>query len=157
MSEETQNQNEGPVSTQPEESKRMEHIKGLEEVVDTLTEDVVKALDIKEEKAKFKEKIRKLKQQEIQLEEVVSDLKSTREKLQQELRNKEDQISVMQSKIENLKEERADLSSEKVSLQEQIKNLQTEKSDMAVSLEKTTDMLTKLRHQIESFDEEIKG
>ncbi len=132
------------------------HIKGLEGIVDTLTEDVVKALDIKEQRKLLKEKIRKLKQQEIQLREVVGDLKVTRDKLQGELRHKADDIGVLQTKIGNLKEDRAHLASEKVTLGEQIKNLENEKNMMSVSLERTNDMLTKLRHQIESFDEEIK-
>ena len=147
-------QEEGP--TTDEKVTRMEHIKGLEDIVDTLTEDVVKALDIKQQKKQLTEKIRKLKQQEIQLNEVVGSLKGTRDALQAELQKKADEISVFQSKIGNLKEDRAHLSSEKVTLSEQVKNLENEKQLMSVSLEKTNDMLTKLRHQIESFDEEIK-
>jgi chromosome segregation ATPase len=124
--------------------------------VDTLTEDVVKALDIKEQKKQLVEKIRKLRQQELHLREVVGDLKITRDKLQTELRNKSNEIGSLQTRIENLKDDRAHLASEKVTLQSQIKNLETEKQLMSVSLEKTNDMLTKLRRQIETFDEEIK-
>jgi len=141
-----------------EETKKVsiEHIKGLEDVVDTLTEDVVKALDIKEQKKQLTDKIRKLKQEELQLKEVVADLKATRDKLQAELNKKGDEISVLQTKIANLKEDKAHISSEKLALEEQVKNLENEKQLMAVSLEKTNDMLIKLRQEIESFDEEIK-
>lgn len=140
-----------------DKAKRLENIKGLEDIVDTLTEDVVKALDIKEEKKRLVNKIRKLKQQEAELQEVVGDLKSTRDKLQMELQKKADDIGMLQSKIGNLKEDRAKLSSEKVTLKDQIKNLEIEKDQMSVSLDKTNDMLTKLKHQIETFDEEIKA
>ncbi len=161
MAEEVPNQDVPPQqeSSPPEQKPqpvKMEHIKGLEDIVDTLTEDVVKALDIKEQKKQLSEKIRKLKQQEIHLREVVGELKVTRDKLSEELRKKGEEIGVLQSKIDNLKEDRAHLSSEKVTLSAQIKNLENEKQLMSVSLEKTNDMLTKLRQQIESFDEEIK-
>ena len=148
-----------PAPQKPMEKKeqRLANIKGLEDIVDTLTEDVVKALDIKEEKKRLIGKIRKLKQQEMQLEEVVGDLKVTRDKLSLELRKKSEDIGLMQSKIGNLKEDKAKLSSDKVTLKDQIKNLEIEKDQMSVSLEKTNDMLTKLKHQIEAFDEEIKS
>jgi chromosome segregation ATPase len=135
---------------------KKEHIKGLEDIVDTLTEDVVKALNIKEQRKQLSEKIRKLKQQELHLRDVVGDLKITRDKLQSELQKKAEDISTLQSKIENLKDDRAHLASEKVTLQAQIKSLESEKHLMSVSLEKTNDMLTTLRRQIETFDEEIK-
>jgi chromosome segregation ATPase len=148
-----------PQAPGPEKTKaqRLENIKGLEDIVDTLTEDVVKALDIKEEKKRLVGKIRQLKQQEAELKEVVGDLKTTRDKLQMELQKKAEDIGILQSKIANLKEDRAKLSSEKVTLKDQIKNLEIEKDQMSVSLDKTNDMLTKLRHQIETFDEEIKA
>ncbi|UCD03313.1 MAG: hypothetical protein JSV63_01595 [Candidatus Aenigmatarchaeota archaeon] len=133
-----------------------EHVKGLEDIVDTLTEDVVKALDIKEQKEQLIQKIRKLKQQELQLKEVVGELKITRDRLQTELHRKADEINLLQTRIDNLKEDRAHLASDKVALQEQVKNLENEKALMSVSLTKTNDMLVKLRHQIETFDEEIK-
>lgn len=143
--------------TVKDKEKRLENIKGLEDIVDTLTEDVVKALDIKEEKKRLVSKIRKLKQQEMELKEVVGDLKTTRDKLQMELQKKADDIGIMQSKISNLKDDRAKLSSEKVTLKDAVKNLEIEKDQMSVSLDKTNDMLTKLKHQIETFDEEIKS
>ena len=146
-----------PPETVKNKAQRLENIKGLEDIVDTLTEDVVKALDIKEEKKRLVSKIRKLKQQEAELQEVVGDLKTTRDRLQMELQKKADDIGVMQSKISNLKDDRAKLSSEKVTLKDSIKNLEIEKDQMAISLDKTNDMLTKLRHQIETFDEEIKA
>jgi chromosome segregation ATPase len=163
MTEEMENegiqQGGAPQPAKPGKPKeqRLENIKGLEDIVDTLTEDVVKALDIKEERKRLVSKIRKLKQEELGLKEVVGDLKSTRDKLQLELHNKGEAIGVLQSKIGNLKEDKAKLSSDKVSLKDQIKNLEIEKDQMSVSLDKTNDMLTKLRHQIESFDEEIKS
>ncbi len=159
MAEELQNQNVPPQQSPAKQSfprVKKEHIRGLEEIVDTLTEDVVKALDIKEQKKQLSEKIRLLKQQELHLREVVGDLKTTRDKLQSELQKKAENISALQSKIENLKDDRAHLASEKITLETQIKNLENEKKLMSVSLEKTNDMLTTLRRQIESFDEEIK-
>ena len=148
-----------PKPPEPVKSKaqRLENIRGLEDIVDTLTEDVVKALDIKEEKKRLVNKIRKLKQQESELKGVVGDLKTTRDRMQMELQKKGEDIGILQSKIGNLKDDRAKLSSEKVTLKDQIKNLEIEKDQMSVSLDKTNDMLTKLRHQIETFDEEIKA
>ena len=139
-----------------EKEQRLENIKGLEDIVDTLTEDVVKALDIKEEKKRLSGKITKLKEQELELKEVIGDLKITRDKLSDELQRKHGEINTLRSKIDHLKEDKAKLSSDKTSLADQIKNLEVEKDMMSVSLEKTNDMLTKLRHQIEAFDEEIK-
>ncbi|MCD6496470.1 MAG: hypothetical protein J7K54_04310 [Candidatus Aenigmarchaeota archaeon] len=159
MTEEVEKQTVPAQEQVPSEEKKkvsIEHIKGLEDVVDTLTEDVVKALDIKEQKKQLTDKIRKLKQEELQLKEVVADLKATRDKLQAELNKKGDEISVLQTKIANLKEDKAHISSEKLALEEQVKALENEKQLMAVSLEKTNDMLIKLRQEIESFDEEIK-
>ncbi|MBN1896721.1 MAG: hypothetical protein JW789_03265 [Candidatus Aenigmarchaeota archaeon] len=157
MAEEVQKQ-DMPVQGSPEYHKkvRLEHIKGLEDVVDTLTEDVVKALDIKAQRKQLVDKIRKLKQEEMQLKEVVGDLKTTRDKLHGELQKRGEEISILQTKISSLKEDKAHLASERVTLQEQVKNLENEKELMAVSFEKTNDMLVKLRQQIETFDEEIK-
>ena len=70
--------------------KSMKEIhEGLEGVLNTLTEDVVKALDIKEEKKILEQQIRQLKDEEIQLREVVEHLKKTRDKMQGELKKKE--------------------------------------------------------------------
>ncbi len=138
-------------------AQRLENIRGLEDIVDTLTEDVVKALDIKEEKKRLKNKISKLKQEEMELKGVVGDLKSARDKMQVELQKRNDDISILAAKTEQLKSDKAKLSTEKVSLRDHLKNLEIEKEQMSTSLEKTNDMLMKLKHQIEAFDEEIKG
>jgi len=145
-----------PVPKMNEEKQRQQNIKGLQGIVDTLTEDVVKALDIKQEKKRLTERLRMLRAQEIELKELVGDLKRTRDTLQQEVEKKRNEISAMQSNIGLLKSDRAKLSSERVSMQEHIKGLESEKAQMAVSLEKTNDMLVRLRRQIEAFDEEIK-
>ena len=148
---------QGPAKPEAKQKRRIESIKGLEDVVDTLTEDVVKALDIKEQKRRLLEKIRKLSVEEHELKEVVADLKTTRDKLQEDLQKKNENISILQTKTEHLKEDKARLSSDKMALMDQIKNLEIEKQQMSTSLEKTNDMLMKLRHQIETFDEEIRS
>jgi chromosome segregation ATPase len=130
---------------------------GLKGVLDTLSEDVVKALDIKEERRILEKKVRQLRDQEIQVREVVDHLKKTRDKMQIELKKKEKQEEDLQSKINALKEDRAGLQSEKLMLGQQIKSLQREKQTMQKSLEKTNDMLISLKHQITEFDEEIRG
>ena len=129
--------------------------KELNDFVGTLTEDVVKALDIKEEKKLLEEQVTKLKEEEGELKNIVAHLKSTRNKLQEELKKREKQETDLQMKIRELKEDRAGLESEKVTLNEQVKNLTKEKTLMKKSLEKTNDLLIKLRHQVAEFDEEI--
>jgi chromosome segregation ATPase len=130
---------------------------GLKGVLDTLSEDVVKALDIKEERRVLEKKVRQLRDQEIQVREVVDHLKKTRDKMQVELKKKEKQEEDLQSKINAMKEDRAALQSEKLVLGQQIKSLQREKEMMQKSLEKTNDMLISLKHQITEFDEEIRA
>jgi len=138
--------------------KSMEEIhEGLADVLGTLSEDVVKALDIKEERRILEKKVRQLRDQEIQLNEVVGHLKTTRDKMQVELKKKEREEEDLQSKINTMKENKAALESEKLMLNQQIKNLQREKTTMQKSLEKTNDMLITLKHQITEFDEEIRG
>ncbi len=129
---------------------------GLESILGTLTEDVTKALDIKEAKKQLEQKIEQLKREEIQLKDVVSHLKITREKLLEELKRKEKQEEELQSKVFSLKEDRAKLEAEKLALEDEIKNLKKEKEMMQQSLEKTNDMLVRLKHHIEEFDEELK-
>ncbi len=138
--------------------KSMKHIhEGLKGVLDTLSEDVVKALDIKEERRLLEKKVRQLRDQEIQLRDVVDHLKTTRDKMQVELKKKGKQEESLQSKINALKEDRAGLQSEKFMLGQQIRSLQREKQIMQKSLERTNDMLITLKHQIAEFDEEIRG
>lgn len=131
--------------------------RGLEGVLNTLSEDVVKALDIKEERKILDKKVRQLKDQEIQLREVVDHLKKTRDKMQGELKKKEKQEEDLQSKINLMKDDKAELASEKITLNQQIRNLKKEKDMMQHSLEKTNDMLITLKHQIAEFDQEIRG
>ncbi len=131
--------------------------KGLEGVLNTLSEDVVKALDIKEEKKILEKKTRQLRGQEIQLREVVDHLKKTRNKMQEELKKKEEEEENLQSKINCMKDDKAELQSEKFTLGQQIRNLQKEKGMMQKSLETTNDMLITLKHQISEFDQEIRG
>lgn len=138
--------------------KSMKEIhEGLAGVLDTLSEDVVKALDIKEERRILDKKVRQLRDEEIQLKEVVGHLKVTRDKMQDELKKKGKQEEDLQSKINAMKEDKAELQSERLMLDQQIKNLQREKGMMEKSLEKTNDMLITLKHQIAEFDEEIRG
>ncbi|MCK5023845.1 MAG: hypothetical protein KAS04_06730 [Candidatus Aenigmarchaeota archaeon] len=130
---------------------------GLDDILGTLNEDVVKALNIKEERKLLDQKVRQLKGEEIQLREVVNHLKETRNKMQDELKAKEKQEEGLQSKIGELKEGKAGLEADKTILGQQIGNLQKEKVLMQNSLEKTNDMLITLKHQIADFDEEIRG
>jgi|YelNatPaOPRAMG01_1025707.scaffolds.fasta_scaffold57784_2 chromosome segregation ATPase len=129
----------------------------LDDVLTTLTEDVTKALDIKEERKLLEKKIRQLKNEEIELREVVEHLKNMRDKMQEELKKKEAEEEELLSKINALKEDKAALEAEKISLNQQIKNLKKEKELAMKSLEKTNDMLIALKHQIAEFDKEIRG
>ena len=138
-------------------TKRKEIGKDLNDVVDTLTDDVVKALDIKEEKKLLEQQVMKLKEEEGELKSIVTHLKTTRDRLQEELKRREKQEAELQMKINELKEDKAGLESERLMLNEQIKNLVKEKELMKKSLEKTNDLLIKLRHQVSEFDEEIKS
>jgi chromosome segregation ATPase len=130
---------------------------GLEGVLSTLSEDVTKALDIKEERKLLETKVRQLKDEEIQLSEVVDHLKKTRDKMQDELKSKEAEEEELQSKVLELKEDKASKESEKLALNQQIKNLRKEKDLAQKSLEKTNDLLISLKHHIAEFDEEIRG
>jgi chromosome segregation ATPase len=129
----------------------------LEGVLSTLSEDVTKALDIKEERKILEKKVRQLKDEEIQLSEVVDHLKKTRDKMQNELKAKEDEEQELLSKVLALKEDKASMESDKLALNQQIKNLRKEKEMAQKSLEKTNDLLISLKHHIAEFDEEIRG
>jgi chromosome segregation ATPase len=130
---------------------------GLEGVLNTLSEDVTKALDIKEERKLLEKKVRQLKDEEIQLSEVVSHLKKTRDKMQDELKAKTVEEEELKSKVLTLKEDKAGMESEKLTLNQQIKNLKKEKELSQKALEKTNDLLVSLKHHISEFDEEIRG
>ncbi|MFH1237135.1 MAG: hypothetical protein V1648_01880 [Candidatus Aenigmatarchaeota archaeon] len=130
---------------------------GLDGVLNTLSEDVTKALDIKEERRILDKKVRQLKDEEIQLSEVVTHLKKTRDKMQDELKSKTQEEEELKSKVLNLKEDKAAMESDKLSLNQQIKNLKKEKEMAQKSLEKTNDLLISLKHHIAEFDEEIRG
>ncbi|MCX6818180.1 MAG: hypothetical protein NTU57_04975 [Candidatus Aenigmarchaeota archaeon] len=130
---------------------------GLESVLNTLSEDVTKALDIKEERKLLEKKVRQLKDEEIQLSEVVGHLQKTRDKMQDELKSKVQEEEELKSKLMALKEDKAGMESDKLSLNQQIKNLKKEKELAQTSLEKTNDLLISLKHHISEFDEEIRG
>jgi chromosome segregation ATPase len=129
---------------------------GLEGVLSTLTDDVTKALDIKEERKLLEKKVRQLKDEDIQLSEVVDHLRKTRDKMQEEMKAKEDEEQELQSKVLALKEDKAAMESDKLALNQQIKNLRKEKELAQKSLEKTNDLLISLKHHIAEFDEEIR-
>ncbi len=138
--------------------KSMEKVHaGLEGVLNTLSEDVVKALDIKEERRLLEKKVRQLRDEEIQLKEVVDHLQKTRDKMQEELKSKSAEEEELKSKVLGLKEERAGMESEKLALNQQIRNLKKEKDIAQKSLEKTNDLLISLKHHIAEFDQEIRG
>jgi len=130
---------------------------GLDEVLTTLNDDVVKALDIKEERKILEKKVRQLKDEEIQLKEVVDHLKITRDKMQEEMKRKEEEEEELQSKVIALKEDKAAMESDKLALNQQIRNIRKEKEMAEKSLQKTNDMLITLKHQIAQFDQEIRG
>lgn len=129
---------------------------GLDGVLNTLSEDVTKALDIKEERKLLEKKVRQLKDEEIQLSEVVGHLQKTRDKMQDELKSKTQEEEELKSKVLNLKEDKAAMESDKLSLNQQIKNLKKEKEMAQKSLEKTNDLLISLKHHIAEFDEDIR-
>jgi len=119
---------------------------GLDEVLTTLNEDVVRALDIKEERKILEKKVRQLKDEEIQLKEVVDHLKKTRDKMQEEMKKKAEEAEELQSKVIALKEDKAAMESDKLTLNQQIRNIKKEKEMAEKSLQKTNDMLITLKH-----------
>jgi len=136
---------------------RAHHVKALESIVDTLTSDVVKALDIKEEKKSLLNDIRKLREQKASLQANVRSLTKTRERLQRNLAQKNKEADGLKSKIRRLKENNADLTSEQVNLETKVKHLTSETTKMQDSLDRTNDLLLKLKYEVKAFDEEIKA
>jgi chromosome segregation ATPase len=129
---------------------------GLDDVVKTLKSDMIKALDIKEASRNLEDTVRKLKDKEESLREVIVKLTTARDALSKELelqRKKEEELT---SRVEDLKDDKAALESDKLTLTNEIKNLKKEKEQMQLSLEKTNDMLMELKTHISEFDEEIK-
>lgn len=140
-----------------QDQEKAELQKDLEELIQTFSGDMEKALTIKEEKERLVGKVAKLKIEETQLRDLVDQLKSTRDKLQEEIGKRETEEREMKGEVEHLKDEKAHLKTEQTSSDHKIKNLQKEKAQMSVSLEKTNDLIIKLRHQIQEFDKEIKS
>ncbi|GEM_PF-5106225 len=136
---------------------RGQHVKALENIVDTLTTDVVKALDIKEEKKSLLKDIRKLREQKASLQLNVRSLTKTRERLQRNMQKKNKEAANLKSKIRRLKESNADLTSEQVNLETKVKHLTGETVKMQDSLDRTNDLLMKLKYEVKAFDEEIKA
>lgn len=136
---------------------RNDHIKALEEIAGTLTNDVVKALDIKEEKSQLLDDIKELRSERTELKSVVANLVKTRDKVNAELKNKIEEEKDMKIKMQELKEENAELEAEDVTLENKIKHLNEEADLMRKSLDKTNDLLIRLKHEVRAFDEEIKS
>lgn len=128
----------------------------LRDVVGTLTDDIVQALDIKEEKKILQMEVDKLKDEELELKNVIATLKKARDKLQAEVKVKESEEERLKSKIHALKDDKTSLESERTALTAQVNGLERERKFMENSLEKTNDLLMRLRHEIEEFDEEIR-
>ena len=129
---------------------------GLDDVVKTLKSDMIKALDIKEASKNLEVTVRKLKDKEESLREVVSKLTTARDALSKELGIQKKKEEELTSRVEDLKDDKATLESDKLTLTNEIKNLKKEKEQMQLSLEKTNDMLMELKTHISEFDEEIK-
>jgi chromosome segregation ATPase len=140
-----------------DEKVRMEHIKTLEGIANTLTSDVVKALDIKNEKAKLLVDIKQLRSEKTELRSVVANLIKTRDKMNSELKRKVEAEQDLRVKIDELKDKNAGLEAEDVSLENRIKHLNQEADVMKKSLEKTNDLLLRLKHEVKQLDAEIKS
>ena len=95
----------------PDEKNKKIH-KELTDIVSILSSDVIKALDIKQAKSELDQKVRQLKNQEIELKEVIVHLKETRDKLMTEMQNKEAEKKSLQDKISKLKGDKVGLESE---------------------------------------------
>ena len=131
--------------------------KDLEELIQTFSGDMEKALAIKHEKEKLVGTVEKLRLEEGQLRDLIEQLKGTRDKLQAEIKKRESQEMELKGEITDLKDEKAQLVTEKKTSTLKIKDLQEEKKKMTVSLGKTNDLIVKLKHQIDEFDKEIKS
>ena len=136
---------------------RLEHIKALEGIANTLTSDVVKALDIKNEKAKLLVDIKQLRSERAELKSVVDNLIKTRDKMNAELKMKTEEEQDLRVKIDELKDKNAGLEAEDLSLTNKIKHLNEEADVMKSSLEKTNDLLIRLKHEVKQLDAEIKS
>jgi len=136
---------------------RMDHIKALEGIANTLTGDVVKALDIKNEKAKLLVDIKELRSEKAELKGVVANLIRTRDKMNAELKRKIEKEQDLRVKIDELKDKNAGLEAEDITLENKIKHLNQEADVMKKSLEKTNDLLLRLKHEVKQLDAEIKS
>lgn len=144
-------------SQEKKEKSKDELINDLEGLVDILSSDMITAMDIKNEKKKLLMRIRDLRREEIELNDMVIHLKSARGKLESELDKKEREEEDLKLKLVELKEGKATMETEKFSLEQQVRQLKQEKDDLNESLERTNDILIKLKHHIEQFDETIKS
>jgi chromosome segregation ATPase len=136
---------------------RMDHIKALEGIANTLTGDVVKALDIKNEKNKLLSDIKELRSEKAELKSVVANLIKTRDKMNAELKRKIEKEQDLRVKIDELKDKNAGLEAEDLTLENKIKHLNEEADVMKKSLEKTNDILLRLKHEVKQLDAEIKS
>jgi chromosome segregation ATPase len=136
---------------------RMDHIKALEGIANTLTSDVVKALDIKNEKARLLVDIKQLRSEKAELKSVVANLVRTRDKMNAELKRKISKEQDLRVKIDELKDKNAGLEAEDLTLENKIKHLNQEADVMKKSLEKTNDLLIRLKHEVKQLDSEIKS
>ena len=116
-----------PTGSPGERKKQREEVKkSLEELVETFSGDIEKALAIKNEKDKLADHIEKLKMEEVQLHELVDQLKTTRDTLMEEIKKKETEERELKNELQTTRDERSQLKAEKLSSDVKIRSLEKE-------------------------------
>jgi chromosome segregation ATPase len=132
-------------------------IQQVEKLLGTFSDDMITALDLKDEKKNLLKKINELKREEAHLMDLIQDLESTRDKQALQIKNKEMEEEELKNRVSMLKDEKAGMVSEKIRLNQQINALKGERENLNASLDRTNDLLVRFRHHIEEFDEDLKS
>lgn len=130
-------------------------LKDLNDLVDKFEQQADKALDIQEDKEKLRQRVRELEKEKKELSETVDDLKTTKRKLESGIKKKESAVEELEDELEEEKEENAELKSEEHTLERKVENLKDEKETLEDSLAHTEDLLRKLKHHADEFEEEL--
>jgi len=128
----------------------------VEKLLGTFSDDMITALDLKDEKKNLLRKINELKREELHLMDMIEDIEATRDKQAMEIKKKEAEEEELKTRVSGLKDEKADMESEKITLNQQISTLKREKDDLNASLDRTNDLLVRFRAHIEEFDDDLK-
>ncbi len=130
-------------------------VEDLQELVDNFEEDANKAVMIKRERDRLKQRLKQLTDEKEELEDTVSDLKSTRRELKNAIEEKQNDVQNLRDKLNNLKDEKEEVAAEKQSLERELDAVQEEKERMNKSLKQTENLLLKFKHQVDELDADL--